>query len=72
MTDTHSLLFEMESAAAELGISVSTLGRLSGQGGRFHERLRDGKRVWPETVTKVRTAIERERLRRSETPEDAA
>lgn len=72
MSEPLSLLAEMESAAADLGISVSTLGRLSGQGGKFHERLRAGKRVWPETVSKVRATIERERQNRADTPEDAA
>lgn len=72
MSDAHSLLSEMEAAAADLGISVSTLGRLSGQGGRFHERLRSGSRVWPETVEKVRAAIARERSRRNDAPEGAA
>lgn len=72
MSDAHSLLGEMEAAAAELGVSVSTLGRLAGQGGKFHERLRNGRRVWPETIEKVRSTILRERELRAKPPEDAA
>lgn len=56
----------------ELGVSVSTLGRLAGQGGRFHERLREGRRVWPETIDKVRAAITSERKKRTNPSEDAA
>lgn len=67
MSEAHPLLQEMKSAAAELGIAVSTLGRIAGQGGKFHERLMSGKRVWPETEAKVRDAIARERANRRAT-----
>ena len=65
MSNAHTLLAEMESAAAEFGISISTLGRIVKQGGQFHERLREGKRMWPETAAKVRLAIIDERKRRN-------
>ena len=57
MTETQNLLHELEAAAADLGMAASTLGRLVGQGGRFHARLAAGKRVWPETAEKVRENI---------------
>lgn len=65
MDNAQTLLAEMESAAAEFGISISTLGRLVNQGGEFHKRLRDEKRMWPETAAKVRLAIISERKRRN-------
>jgi hypothetical protein len=57
MTLTETLRAEMEAAAARLGIEPSTLGERAGQGGRFYARLKDGKRVWPETAAKVRQWI---------------
>lgn len=54
---SHTLSVEMEAAAARLGIEPSTLGERAGQGGRFYSRLKDGKRVWPETAAKVREWI---------------
>lgn len=54
MDNQHDLASEIETAAASLGISPSTLGARAGQGGRFYVRLKDGKRVWPETAAKVR------------------
>jgi hypothetical protein len=56
---TITLRAEMEAAAARLGIEPSTLGERAGQGGRFYARLKDGKRVWPETAAKVRDYIAR-------------
>lgn len=57
MTNSHELASEIEAAAASLGISPSTIGARAGQGGRFYIRLKDGKRVWPETASKVREWI---------------
>lgn len=54
---TEQLRAEMEAAAATLGIEPSTLGQRAGQGGHFYARLKDGRRVWPETVAKVRAKI---------------
>lgn len=48
---------EMQAAASGLGISITTMGARVGQGGKFYERLRSGKRVWPETVEKVRSKM---------------
>lgn len=57
ITLTQTLLAEMEAAAARLGIEPSTLGAKAGQGGYFYARLKEGKRVWPETAAKVRDKI---------------
>lgn len=57
MNLTQILLAEMEAAAASLGIEPSTLGERAGQGGQFYARLKEGKRVWPETAQKVRDKI---------------
>lgn len=57
MTLSQTLIAEMEAAASRIGIEPSTLGERAGQGGRFYARLKEGKRVWPETAEKVRKTI---------------
>jgi ribosomal protein L19E len=61
MSDTQSLLAEIEATAALLGIAPSTVGERAGQGGHFYRRLRAGKRVWPDTARKVRGELARMR-----------
>lgn len=56
-TPSESLAEEIEAVAARLGMSPSTVGERAGQGGKFYDRLRAGRRVWPETVTKVRAKL---------------
>lgn len=56
-TETDTLRAEIEAAAVRLGMSPRTLGERAGQGGKFYDRLCDGKRVWPETVAKVRQRL---------------
>jgi hypothetical protein len=56
-TLSEQLAREIEAAAARLGIEPSTVGERAGQGGRFYARLKEGKRVWPETAEKVRARI---------------
>lgn len=48
---------EIEATAARLGIAPSTVGERAGQGGRFYQRLCEGKRVWPETAASVREKL---------------
>ncbi|WP_370312503.1 hypothetical protein [Sagittula sp.] len=55
---TDALRAEIEAKALELSLSPSTIGRMAGQGGKFYERLLKGKRVWPETVTAVRSKLQ--------------
>jgi hypothetical protein len=57
-TLTQELAAEMEAAASRIGIEPSTLGERAGQGGRFYARLKEGKRVWPETAQKIRDWID--------------
>lgn len=63
---TKLLREEIEAAAERLGIAPSTVGERAGQGGKFYERLCQGKRVWPETAQKVLEKIGQ--MASSETP----
>ena len=53
----ENLIAEIEAAALSLGLQPSTVGERAGQGGRLYARLKDGKRVWPQTAAKVRDWI---------------
>lgn len=69
-----SLLRDIEVAAHSLGITPSTLSRQVGQGGKFYDRIKAGRRVWPETATKVREKIAdltREHAAQSDGPQPA-
>lgn len=55
---TTTLIAEIEQTAARLGLEPSTVGRMAGQGGHFYKRLKDGKRVWPDTEAKVREFLD--------------
>lgn len=57
MTLAQKLADEIEATAARVGMSPSTVGERAGQGGKFYDRLRAGKRVWPETAEKVRDKL---------------
>lgn len=57
MSTTEHLKSEIEAAADVLGIAPSTVGQRAGQGGKFYDRLCEGKRVWPETAESVRERI---------------
>jgi hypothetical protein len=57
MNDAQALAAEIEALAADLDIAPSTVGERAGQGGSFYRRLKDGKRVWPETAKKVRERL---------------
>lgn len=52
-TASDILADEIAATADRLDMSPSTIGARAGQGGKFYERLRSGKRVWPETFDKV-------------------
>ena len=63
-TEAQTLRAEIEAVASRLNIAPSTVGERAGQGGKFYDRLCAGKRVWPETVAKVRSRLaELERTR---------
>lgn len=44
---------EIEAVASIIGKAPSTVGEMTGQGGRFYARLCHGSRLWPETADKV-------------------
>jgi hypothetical protein len=56
-TEADTLCVEIEAAAARLGIAPSTVGERAGQGGKFYARLKEGRRVWPDTAERVRERI---------------
>lgn len=56
-TASEQLADEIEATARALNMQPTTIGRIAGQGGNFYERLRAGKRVWPETSEKVRARM---------------
>ena len=68
---SETLLSEIEAFMADTGLSAHRVGILAANNGRLVDRLREGRRVWPETEQAVRSALRRERQRRSQ-PEGAA
>jgi hypothetical protein len=56
-TASQKLADEIEAVASILNMSPSTVGERAGQGGKFYERLRSGRRVWPETIEKVQVKL---------------
>ena len=57
MDEAEALVIEIEALAAHLEIAPSTVGERAGQGGMFYSRLKQGKRVWPDTARKVRERL---------------
>lgn len=57
MTIAQQLKSEIEATAQALGLAPSTVGMRVGQGGKFYERLAEGRRVWPETAAAVRERL---------------
>lgn len=73
----QSLISEIDAFVAELGLSEHRVGILLANNGRLIERLRAGRRVWPETEAAIRAAMTAERRKRAgqqpaTTPSDAA
>lgn len=54
MNDTNPLLREIETFLAETGMGASYFGKKSIGNSEVVERLRSGRRVWPETEMKIR------------------
>jgi hypothetical protein len=68
-----SLLTEIDDFLADYGIGEHRFGILAIKNGRLVERLREGRRIWPETEAAVREFIIAERARRgAKQPEPAA
>lgn len=51
------LLSEVEAFLVESGLGEHRFGILAVRNGRLVERLRDGRRIWPDTEEKVRAFI---------------
>lgn len=49
----EQLITRIEEVAKAMGLQPSTVGERCQQGGQFYARLKSGKRVWPETASKV-------------------
>lgn len=67
-TPVEQLRVEFEAAGAELDIPLTTLGSRVGQGGHFHKRLSEGKRMWPETIESVRHRLHELRTQAARDP----
>lgn len=68
-TDEKPLLKQIDEFLEETGMAETTFGKKSVNDGKFVGRLREGKRVWPETADKATGFIAAERARReSENP----
>ena len=52
--DRARLIEEIEAYASAAGLEPSTVCRYAGQGGGFWRRLTAGRRIYPETIEKVR------------------
>jgi len=68
-----SLLQELDAFALETGLSEHRVGIILAKNGRLIPRLREGRRIWPETEQQVREAMAKERADRasSRTPSEA-
>lgn len=79
-----TLIDDIDTFLTETGLSAYRFGYLAVKNGRLVERLRSGRRVWPETEAEVRAfMLAEQKRRRSNTkivtdtkkrpaPEDAA
>jgi len=69
---TQPIIKEIEKFLSETGLSEHRVGFLLAKNGKLVERLRAGRRVWPETEQMIRDGIARERARRIPTPDEKA
>lgn len=54
---SNSLLTEIEVFLSETRMSASYFGKLASGNSELVKRLRDGRRIWPETDVKIRAFI---------------
>lgn len=59
-----TLIQKIDAFLADTGLSEHRAGIILAKNGRLIPRLRDGRRVWPETEAAIVDAIERERAKR--------
>ncbi|MEH6504987.1 MAG: hypothetical protein V7786_01840 [Sulfitobacter litoralis] len=62
---THQITEEVEKFMTETGLSEHRVGFLLAKNGKLVERLRAGRRIWPETEEMIREGIARERALRA-------
>lgn len=60
------LLREIDEFCTETGLSGYTVGWKSVKNGRLVERLRDGRRIWPENAKAVRKFMRQYRCKRND------
>lgn len=73
---TQPIIEEVEKFLTETGLSEHRVGFLLAKNGKLVERLRAGRRIWPETEKMIREGLVRERALRisdaANAQEDAA
>lgn len=62
----HDLLREIDQFMSERRIGEHRFGLLAVGNGRLVERLKNGRRIWPETELKIRAFMLSERNKRRE------
>jgi hypothetical protein len=69
----NDLLSDIEKFMAEVNLGPHRFGILAASNGRLVERLRDGKRVWPDTEQQVRKFMReyRRKAKATSQPEQA-
>ncbi|NSY17228.1 hypothetical protein [Neorhizobium sp. AL 9.2.2] len=66
-----NLLIEIEKFMADAQIGPHRFGILAANNGRLVDRLREGRRVWPDTEQQVRKFMREYRKKRVAQPEQA-
>lgn len=61
MMTKQELLTAIETFCAETGMAETTFGRKAANDGKFVARIRNGGRMWPETVERVEAYIKEQR-----------
>lgn len=60
----QNLISEIEAFKTETGLSDHRIGMLLASNGKLIERLRSGRRIWPDTEERIRENLTRERQKR--------
>ena len=61
---SSTLIKDLEQFLSETGLSAHRAGIVLVKNGRLIDRLRENRRIWPDTETRVRNALRRERIKR--------
>jgi hypothetical protein len=65
----HDILKDVDGFLEKTGMAESTLGRKALNDGKAIARLRAGKRMWPETIDKLREFMTAEAIAPSAAPQ---